>query len=145
MPKCKCSWCESEASEELNLAPGIGFCSVGCLVNYEIQERALTVLNRALFRDSEAMNALFGIRVKCNASLANDEDIQVTGCADEDGEFEVTAMGIINGILGAVKGEGSGKIAKVLGEPSSNNYEQAPPSVRFCRDNLLRFQPNLKT
>ena len=59
----------------------------------------LDTVIRALESDPEAIQALLNFRVECNEKLANDPTIQVGEV--EGGGYDVSALGLINGILAA--------------------------------------------
>lgn len=62
-------------------------------------EQAVKILNDALARDGQAINALLEHRVPCNASLAEHPTIQV-GYRTDQITTEVGLLGIINGLFG---------------------------------------------
>lgn len=78
-------------------------------------DRATEVLNRALKKDPEAIVNLINYRFECNYELAEDPTIQVL---NNDGNYKVGLLGIINGILG-VDEDGYGPISLIL----NNNNE----------------------
>lgn len=84
---------------------------------------AIEVLNRALWEDPEAINALFKVRVPCNEALANDNDIQVRG--HEDGTNSVSILGLINGIFGA-REDRWGKVCILVGDKGIERFERTP-------------------
>jgi len=57
------------------------------------------VLNRLLAADRKAMAALLH-GVPCNHALAYDPDVVVTGNLETSAPFEVSALGLINGLMG---------------------------------------------
>lgn len=61
-------------------------------------DHAIAVLNRAVQKDREAVQALIQNRVPCNVALAEDSTIQV---GDRNGQYSVGLLGIVNGIFGA--------------------------------------------
>lgn len=60
-------------------------------------QHAVSVLNEALERDSEAITRLVNLRVDCNDRLAAHSTIQV---ADYGGIHKVGVLGLINAALG---------------------------------------------
>jgi len=73
---------------------------------------AITVLNRAVEADADAIYKLVEQRVHCNKTLADDPTIQV-GNYHEAGKFSVGLLGILNGLFG-VNEKGWGAIAAVF-------------------------------
>lgn len=64
-------------------------------------DKVLQSLNAAFDVDPEAMNLLVANRVSCNLKLARHRTIQVGEYAhDGTPRFTVTALGLINGVLG---------------------------------------------
>jgi len=85
------------------------------LPNRTAVDRAITVLNRALRADRDAMTRLVVTnRVMCNQALADDETIQVT---DRGGDgFEVGLLGMVNGILGIDPETGWGPVVAITSQ-----------------------------
>jgi hypothetical protein len=64
------------------------------------------VLNRAVRADRDAMHNLIEAHVPCNAVLADDPTIQVSGYNEQTGEptpdrFKVGLLGVLNGLFGS--------------------------------------------
>ena len=68
----------------------------------DITDKILAELNSALAADPAAISLLFGIRVPCNAVLANHPTVQVL--APPQAGFTVGAMGIVNALVAAATG-----------------------------------------
>lgn len=60
------------------------------------------VLNRALEADRVAVSELLGHRVPCNEALADDRQVIVR--PHHDGTHSLSALGLINGLVGMVPG-----------------------------------------
>jgi len=54
-------------------------------------------LNECLIADPEAINKLFNTQIKCNEMLTNHPYLHTLY---KDGEYYVTVLGLINGMLG---------------------------------------------
>lgn len=63
-------------------------------------DKAIAALNAAVKADPTAITALIQNRVPCNRKLADHQTIQVG--VKTSGEFEVGALGLINGVLEAI-------------------------------------------
>lgn len=76
-------------------------------------KHVVNVLNRALSKDPRAIESLIEHRERCNEELADDETIQVMleRCLDGTTWYEVGALGLINGILGAHPDTKWGRVA----------------------------------
>lgn len=61
-------------------------------------KNAIKTLNDAFNSDPDAISKLFEYRVTCNEQLANHPLIQVR--EEDNGEFTVGILGILNGIFG---------------------------------------------
>ena len=79
-------------------------------------ERSLLVLNEALKRDPDAMTKLVNARIDCSKDLAGHPSLQVGVYNDS---FKVGMLGVLNGILGYVKG-GIGAVGDV--DPSTGRF-----------------------
>ena len=87
-------------------------------MSYEVPvtaEHAVAVLNRMLTADPDAVEDLVAYRVPCNATLADDETVQVD-CIVRRGEpvpgtERVGLLGVLNGIFGLQPGLTCGWIA----------------------------------
>ncbi len=90
-------------------------------------DKVLESLNAAFDVDPEAMNLLLANRVSCNLKLARHRTIQV-GEYTHDGtpRFTVTALGLINGVLGDL---GMPAIAAGMGVDEQGRSRL----VGFCR------------
>lgn len=82
-------------------------------------DHAVMVLNRALARDTKAVNALVKTRVACNAALADDPTIQVR---DREGFRSVGLLSLLNGVFGLLDG-GRGRIAAVIDDVTGEIVE----------------------
>ncbi len=83
---------------------------------------ALVVLNEALTQDRRAIQSLLEKREVCNSKLIENDTIQVR--EGENGAVMVSALGLLNGILGTLP-DGSGPIAAV--------YDNSGLLVEFIR------------
>lgn len=88
------------------------------------------VLNEAFGQDPGAIHALLTNHVPCNESLANNQFIPVQVNAVCNNVYNITALGLINGIL---ESQNLPKIA-IMWEQSDDNYKMKG----FCKyeDNL---------
>ena len=68
-------------------------------------EQALTVLNRALKADKEAVRSLFEHRAECNDELSRDPEIQISLWGPDHATISV--LGLLNGIFGEEEGWGA--------------------------------------
>jgi hypothetical protein len=66
-------------------------------------DRAVRILNRFLKTDPDACKAFIEQEVPCNDALVDDPDI-VVGRSKEGGGNRIRPLGMINGLLGAIKG-----------------------------------------
>jgi hypothetical protein len=73
-------------------------------------DEAIAVLNRIHKSDPSVLPALIFHRVPCNQTLADDPTVQVGKTGQEDVEWEVGLLGIINGLFG-IQEDGFGYIA----------------------------------
>jgi len=62
-------------------------------------EEVAKVLNRLLKADPVAMNSLLR-GVPCNEVFANDPDVVVSSKDGVNGPFDVSSLGLINGLMG---------------------------------------------
>jgi hypothetical protein len=86
-----------------------------------LAEAFVTVLNRALESDPDAIRALFAHRVECNEKLADDPSIQVRAL---EGEATTLGMlGLINGLVGTTD-DGFGLIATEVEKDDLNHIHR---------------------
>jgi len=69
-------------------------------------DKVVTYLNELVSLDREAIEHLVETRVQCNKDLADHPHVQVS--EDEEGNFLVGLLGIVNGLMG-VQPEGANK------------------------------------
>jgi hypothetical protein len=75
----------------------------------EAADAAIEVLNRIHKADPTVLPALMAYRVPCNETICDDPTVQVR--KNDNGDWEVGLLGIINGIFGIVEGKEHGYIA----------------------------------
>lgn len=104
-------------------------------------DTVIALLNDALATDPDAINELFGHRVKCNSALAEHPTIQVgwfpkDGSLPEPGspnvddgksERQMGVLGILNGLLG-VRDDGWGYLSATYDKPGGKiiRFEETP-------------------
>lgn len=85
-------------------------------------------LNEIATHDQEALYRILTHRTTCNDALAKHPTVQVRG---KDGTYSVSALGIINGLIGIIddggKRDGWGHIVAVVDEDPSKE------TIRFVR------------
>ena len=69
-------------------------------MNDEFLNRICEVLNRAIKLDTKAVQELLSVYVDCNSEIADDSEIQVNNYNKLNGQYQMSAKGLLCGIAG---------------------------------------------